>query len=502
MIKYISLFLSILVITSCNLDVYPTDAINTETIANTSDGLRNVTNGNYSLFKDIIEFNGTRDNSNGYLRQYFQMSDFASDDIVCGQVTSDPFFYSFTRTHAATQSNARYFWYISYKIINGASTAIQIGESLSERTAQTDQLVGESYFLRAFCHFSLVRLFATEYSIDASAPGIILRLNSSESGNKARANVAETYDQVINDLLHAAELMNDSRGPQFASKAAAWALLSRVYLYKGDYNNAIEYANKVIESGLYQIASGDAYKNMYANAASSSESIWILAMTGLDNRGKFGSISSMIYSDGNSGWGEEFASPSYRALLDENPEDARHFFIVPLLEDDGNVAKKNGIDIYYITKFSFQDGDPNLASPILLRYSEMYLNRAEAYAHLGQDNDALNDVDEIRKNRGLENALYNGSLPSGKSLLDVVLDERRLELAFEGQRIFDIYRNKMELVREYWGYHIPGLTEAQIDPNSTPVGMPNTKINYTDSRSAYYIPIDEILANPLCTQNP
>lgn len=501
MMKKVILFISILAIASCSLDVVPTDAINSETIANTTDGLQNVTNGNYSLFKDAIEFNGTKDDNNGYLRQFFQMSDFASDDIVCSQVTEDPLFYSFTRTHSATQANSRYFWYISYKIINGANTAIKIGESITDKTDATNQLVGEAYFLRAFSHFSILRLYATQYSIDKSAPGIILRLDPSEPGDKARASVEEAYDQIIQDLHHAADLMNSNRGSQYASKEAAWALLSRVYLYKEDYANTIEFANKVINSGKYSLTNGDGYKNMFSNASSSTESIWILALTGIDNRGKFGSIASMIYSDGNSGWGEEFASESYRSLLDKNVEDLRHSYIEPLKDDGGNVSKKNGVDIYYITKFSFQDGDPNLASPILLRYAEVFLNRAEAFAKLGQNNDALNDLDEIRKNRGLENVLYDGSIPNGATTLDVVLEERRLELAFEGHRIFDLYRNKQELVREYWGYHIPGLTESQIDPDNPPIGKTNTRINYTDNRNKYYIPIDEILANPLCTQN-
>jgi hypothetical protein len=132
----------------------------------------------------------------------------------------------------------------------------------------------------------------------------------------------------------------------------------------------------------------------------------------------------------------------------------------------------------------------------------MYLNRAEAEAKMGDVKSALDDVDAIRKKRGLQNSLYNGVVPNGSTALEVVLNERRIELAFEGQRTFDVYRNKMAMDRTYWGYHLPGLKETDIDLSKTPTGYANMIIQPTDSRIIYYIPIDEIQSNDLCTQNP
>ena len=264
----------------------------------------------------------------------------------------------------------------------------------------------------------------------------------------------------------------------------------------------IAYADSVINSGDYSLETSDGFKTYFPNAANSSESIFLIAFTPADNKGKFGSIASMLYSDGNSGWGEEFASKSIRDLMAPHPEDVRWSYIDTLFDEEGNVATKNGIEIYYITKFSFQDGDPNLSSPVMFRLAEMYLNRAEANAKSGKAGDALNDVDEIRKNRGLENSLYDGSVPPGLTALDVVLNERRIELAFEGQRIFDVYRNKLNMDRSYWGYHLKGLIESDINPNVKPEGYPNIIVEWTNPRIIYFIPIDEILANPLCVQNP
>ena len=234
----------------------------------------------------------------------------------------------------------------------------------------------------------------------------------------------------------------------------------------------------------------------------SSETIFCIAFTAKEDYGKFGSIASMIYSDGNSGWGEEYASPSIRNLMSAHPEDVRWSYIVPLKDGNGGIQEKNGIPIYYITKFSFQDGSPTLSSPIMFRFAEMYLNRAEANAKLGNTKAALDDVDAIRKNRGLQASLYNGVVPAGSTALKVVLNERRIELAFEAQRTYDVYRNNLPMNRTYWGYHLPGLKETDIDLSKQPTGYPNEIIQPDDPRIIYYIPIDEVQSNPLCVQNP
>ncbi|HYX08784.1 MAG TPA: RagB/SusD family nutrient uptake outer membrane protein, partial [Bacteroidales bacterium] len=381
------------------MDVYPSDQVSSASLAETTDGIVNVTNGNYALFKEGVEFQGFTDDNNCYLRQYFQMSDFSSDDIVCGQKTEDPLYYSFTYTHSPDQPNSRYFWYVSYKIINGANTVIDLINSKDALTKDEEQLLGENYFLRAFSMFNLVRFYAKPYALSnpSTDPGIILRLTTSEPGDKARATIQETYDAIISDLQKAEGLMNKPRGKEFASKEAAEALLSRVYINMDDYDNTISAATSVIDSKRFALETATSFPSYFANAIAHDETIWLIAFTPADNKGKFGSIASMLYSDGNSGWGEEYASPTYRQSLSKNMSDVRWSYIDTLYNDDGTVAKKNGIEVYYITKFSFQDGDPNLSSPVMFRLSEMYLNRAEAYAKKGSDDLALKDVNEIRK---------------------------------------------------------------------------------------------------------
>ncbi|MBO9633342.1 MAG: RagB/SusD family nutrient uptake outer membrane protein [Chitinophagaceae bacterium] len=492
---------SVLAFTGCLKEVTPSDAITTGNLTDNPDGILNAVNGAYSLFKDNVEFNGVPDDGLMYLRQFYHLSDFASDDIACGQVTTDPFLLSFTGDHSPTQTNTRYFWYINYKIINNTNTVIEAASKATNPDAATQQLIGECYFLRAFCHFNLVRLFAKPYSHDPSAPGIVLRTSVADPAQKARSTVSEVYQAIIADAEKGAEMMGQQRGVQYASREAAWSLLSRAYLYMENNDKAIEYADKVIGSPRFALTNATTYQTLFANAVSGSETIFCIAHTQVDDKGKFGSIASMIFSDGNSGWGEEFASKSLRDTMAAHPEDVRWKYIVKLDNGSGGVALKNGIETYYISKFSFQGGSPTLSSPIMFRLAEIYLNRAEAKAKKNLTNDALDDVDMIRKNRGLEASLYNHALPAGSTALDVVLKERRIELAFEGHRMYDVYRNKRNLNRTYWGYHLRGLKETDINLAVQPTGYNNLITNWNSDRIIYYIPIDEIQSNKLCEQN-
>ena len=157
---------------------------------------------------------------------------------------------------------------------------------------------------------------------------------------------------------------------------------------------------------------------------------------------------------------------------------------------------KNGWDFrgnmylpYWNTKWSGQDGQMTMTSPVMLRWGEVFLNRAEAYARIGnKDQEALDDVNLIRTRAGLgADAKFEISNYRGRgyeSVLDVVLDERRMELCFEGDRAFSLFRNKKSLDRRYVGYH------------------PFEVINYDDPRIAMLIPDDEVLAVSGYTQNP
>lgn len=488
----LSAFILTVFVSSCDLETEPQTLKTIDGLLNEPGGIVTATNGTYALFKDVLPFAGQDfgDSRNDYTRHLYQMSEFATDNVMYTQFSVDPLYNVFTREHIPNLGNSSYFWFIAYRMMLGANLIIGYADDngLEGSDAATDQIIGENYFLRAVTTFDLLRFYAMPYSHGTDNLGVILRRSASEPGTKARATVGEGYESVVEDLLKAEELMTDdeSRGVEFGSKLAAQALLSRVYLYMEQNDKAIEYADKVIGNSVgVTLASRDGYVDNFANTSSSSESIFVIKFTQIDGRGKNGSIGSMYYDDGaNGGWGEVFASETFLDLIRPNAEDVRN----DLIQSTGGL--KNGFDIHYILKFTGQEGIVNLSSPQYLRLSEIYLNRAEAAAKIGRDQDALNDVNTIRARAGLAtDKQYTLSNLGSKSVLDVVLEERRLEMAFEGHRGFDQIRNKRDLNRDYTGVH--------LENGDTRVVIP-----WDDDRWAFFIPTSELVTNPDCEQNP
>lgn len=242
-------------------------------------------------------------------------------------------------------------------------------------------------------------------------------------------------------------------------------------------------------------------------------------------------VGSMYATIQGSGWGEMYASRPYLELVRKYPSDRRNSFIDPSVKSSGvtmayyvndnyayqgvavtksgddyrytengsqktlvkksngagdyeysiNIGGKtrsvlidkelddrNGYLKYFINKCSGQEGQAHLWSPIISRLAEMYLIRAEANAKLGNTTAALEDVNLIRKRAGIPDAgLYTSANLGDKTILDVVMEERQLELAWEGHRKFDIFRNNKTLDRRYPGTHLSGANpKTTIAPNS------------------------------------
>lgn len=490
-VNFIKIFaVTFLLCSGCDLETEPYDGITKDQLADTPNGIEYATNGNYGLMKEILVYNGTPDVRNQYVRHFNNMAEYPSDNVTLSGSTPDHLYQAATMEHFPNMNNTTYLWYIGYKVINGAN---QIIEATAEgKDELTDQLLGENYFLRGMMQFDLLRFFAKPYSHGTDSPGIILRLTSSEGDVEGRATVGECYDQVVSDLEKSATLMKSSRnrGIEFASEEAAWALLSRVYLYMENNDKAIEYASKVIASTRFQLEPKANYVNSFWNTPASKESIFIVKHEVTDDKGG-ASIGSMYLTDRGLGWGEVYASQKFLDLIRQHPDDVRNDLIKPDLENDGvTVKKRNGIPKYFITKFSYQDDYVTLSSPHVLRLAEAYLNRAEAYAKTSQDQKSLDDINVIRSRAGLSgDDLYAlDDLQGTATVLDAVLQERRLELAYEGHRTFDVYRNKKNMDRSFPGVHLPEGETTQI-------------INYDNPRIIYYIPQDEIFANTACRQN-
>jgi hypothetical protein len=508
----------ILFFSSCDIARSPYDGIPVDQALSSVEGIEDVTRGNYAYLKNETQ------STYGLVMMLYQPGDYRSDDLMISGTTSNRMMLTYNYLHNPNMPNTTNMWRRSYRLIYNANTvidAITPGES-----PELDHLRGENQFLRSMLHLHLVTAFGRPYSHGRDNLGVPIMQEPDLEAQPARASVGEVYDFLVQDLSEAANLMGSEKNAAFASKESALALLSRVYLYMEDHQNTITTADRVINSGRYSLDSGDLLPDYFKQspvADGRSEAIFTIRhVMPADDWGRNHGVGTMIYtSPSGQGWGENYASKAYRDLIDKYPSDVRRQFIAPqweivdgdtlIKEDSGGLKKlreRNGFPRYYVTKFCCQEGTELGNSPELLRYSEVLLNKAEALAKLGQDQAALDIVNTLRQRAQIpQEGMYSlGNLGDHDTVLDVVLEERRLELFFEGHRAHDLFRNKRDLYRDYPGTHLapgnPGvdLTQGPVDPYTGIRGIQH--IPWDHNRIIFQIPEQEIALNPNLVQNP
>ncbi|MCO4292705.1 RagB/SusD family nutrient uptake outer membrane protein [Solitalea sp. MAHUQ-68] len=489
---------------ACEKNFEPSTAISDESALTNAGDIETATIGTYAVLR------GSK-----YVRSYHFLTEYQSDEIAQGQNSSDDLSRCYRYTHVKNGSHLTNFWQQAYKVAFAANKII--GAIPDNANGEMKRLKGENLFLRAMVHFNLVRIYGRPYTQNnGNNPGVpILKdgLTEEQANTISRSSVAQVYDFVINDLLSASALMEEGertsgtvKANYFATSYAANALLSRVYLYKGDNTKAIEFADKVINSGKYELLQGNAFKDYFKIAPESNkETIFAIRFTKAEDE-SWGAIGSMYYS-GNpenisqpaaqgvgEGYAEVYASQSLVDEYAKNPSDLRSSFIAPytisgVLQLNSKLSPKT--PMYYVTKYSLQEGKTNLSSPVYLRLAEMFLIRAEANAKLGNTQLALNDLNVIRNRAGIP-ALTTADVSVDKTILDLVLNERRLELAFECHRAYDLFRNDKPMKRNYPGTH---------SLNNTPNTNITQTIQPTDARVIFFLPEVEVNKNPNLVQN-
>lgn len=542
----IGLLASCFLYTSCDLDTYPDDKITTKDIEEIEDFSIYATNGNYAMFKDVLNFDNQKYTGNTYVRHFTQMTEYPSDNICLSGRTSDPLYEANTYQRNAGLLNVRYLWYNMYKVINGSSAII---ESIDDGKATPMMLhvKGENLTLRAFAHLHLSMLWSRPYSHGRENMGVVL-VTSPQPPAPKRATVGEVYDQIVRDLEDAIKYLDhgERRGnAAYISKATAQGLLSRVHLYMGENDKVIKVVDSMLAGAdaISKLEPTESFDQYFATALDKNETLWAVGHDKEDSKGT-SSIASMYINVDGVGWGEVYASDTYMDLLQRYPQDRRNAFVEPQYHKDNiltvrwavatsdgtytnqiekvdfdsannkyyfvkdgakvyvekevvntydqnfitlngdkhraRLSKKmevrNGFPKYFVNKFSNQLGDPMLSSPVMLRWAEVILNRAEAYAKTNQPAKALDDVNTIRKRAGLSGgALFSTSNMHGYAdALSVVLDERRLEFAFEGLRMHDVYRNKLSMNRQYAG--VQQWEEISYEDNKTVYLISSTEI--------------------------
>ena len=462
-LKYICMgvALSGLFLTSCKQDKLFQDPLNSISEADafsTADRIEKSSVGMYDALQNANFFSG----------RILIYGDIRGLDAIPNTYFGNMGFYSTTTSSDGTVASA---WQGGYRTIYQANLFLKgfaPNASLVSQ-AKADQYVGEAKFIRALCYFELVNLWAQPYNFtaDASHPGVPLVLVAADdpfapSNQLPRATVKQVYDQMESDLLDAEAKLPATAPDAFtrvarATKGAARALLARLYLYKGDYTKANQYADLVINSNVYSLNANP--QTTFRTPYTTPESIFSVAMSGSDNPNTNNSLGQHYNPRAR---GDIAISVDYINLMDTTVD----------LRYKNLVEKYNGS--FWTTKYAGLTTD---YVPVL-RYAEVLLTKAEALARLGTgvDPTALALLTQVR-NRSNGGAL---TITTKQQLIDAILKERRIELAFEGQGSFEFQRNKLDLPAhstvplQPWGsnYRILPIPKYDTDKNPNLVQNP------------------------------
>jgi len=296
-----------------------------------------------------------------------------------------------------------------YKSILSANNVIENSENATE--------VGEAKFLRGLAYFKLVRVFgATTVNLSA-AP------NASDGSVLSRTPASEVYSSVIiPDLEDAIAALGTGINNGRASKYAAQGMLGKVYMQLGNYSAAAPHLSAVVSGAD---GAGISLQENFAD------------IFGVDNDLN----SEIIYATQiNSSIGDEYGFSefwSWSGGLDtKSLEPLDEDLIAAFDASDGDLRRAVTIDTALLSSPKFpQTGGPD-HDWIELRLGDVILLYAEALNENGDTAGALTELNKIRARAGLADATAS----SQGDVRTAIADERRLELAFEGQRWFDLVR--------------------------------------------------------------
>ncbi|AMR27366.1 hypothetical protein A0257_09840 [Hymenobacter psoromatis] len=374
-------------------------------------------------------------------------------------------------------------WTGGYRTLYGVNYFQQQLAKYPDNTtaALATQYVGEAKYIRALVYFNLVNLFAQPYNFtaDASHLGVPIQLTApdgvtafSSDQNLPRASVRDVYAQIEKDLNDAIAALPETYSTGFersgrATKDAARSLLSRVYLYKGQYTEAATMAGTVISGGRHALTALPT--GPFVLAAQTTENIFSVNMSSADNPNTNNALGQHY---GSTKRADIIVTPYARIDSTQfRSKDRRRTLLLTPTAYPATTA---------VNVFSTKYPDGPFNNVPIARYSEVLLNRAEGLAQTSAtvNTEAITLLNQVRSRSVPAIAAYPAytaaSFASKQALIDAVLFERRLELAFEGHRYYDLMRYKRN----------------------------SSRIKYGDPKAVFPIPLVDIQQNPNLVQNP
>ena len=387
-----------------------------------------------------------------------------------------------------------------------------MNESLKQR------LLGECYFLRAYYYFRLVRTYG-------GVPLTLAIENSDEHWNRARSGAETIYAQIISDLENAeSRLWNKSEtgGADMgrATKGAAQAMLVKVYMYMHDYAKAKEWGDKFLTDQAAQYNLTPVFADNFTLAGENNEeSIFEIQYANEATsdynpgngatRGTFTQVLTRSRSTnmGDEGWG--FNKPTHNLYDEYEPTDPRRDATIILLDADhlgdqdtylgtSYLNRKSGLYNAEGTGYTYKNthNTRGVLNNKQFRLADLYLLYAEACMETGDVGTATTYLNKVRARVGLPSYpgysfKVNGEELTSPTLQEALRHERRMELAMEGHRWFDLCR---------WGvaYEVMTAYMAQEDPEAKAEMQPFIK----GVHELLPIPNKQRQLNSLLDQNP
>ncbi|MDF2191231.1 RagB/SusD family nutrient uptake outer membrane protein [Paraflavitalea sp. CAU 1676] len=331
-----------------------------------------------------------------------------------------------------------------------------------DRSERWNNLKGSALFFRSFANYNLVSIYSKAYDKNSAASdlGIILRLESDINLKAERASVKESYDRIISDLLEAIPLLpNKVLVKTSPTKAAAYALLARVYLFTGEFEKALKASTECINlaDGILD------YNTVAVDAISPFAPLYTKEVIFYSRM-----VNSPLFPLAN---GTGFVDTVVLRSYGEKDLRKRAFF----RNVNGRMTFKGSYSSLFFVLFNG------------LAIDEVYLIRAECLARADKNSESLSDLNKLLSSRYEAGSFQPISTMTSKESLSIILKERRKELLCRGVRWVDIKR----------------LNEINEGPGTLTrlIGGSEFKLAPKDNRYVYPLPNSEITVSDV-PQNP
>lgn len=488
------------------LDQNPSDGVDAGSAVSTTSDLESVRAGMYAALK------GNSSLTDYYGRLMFIYGDVRGEDVQYNWIdgSNRGSFYYYMTYSTASNFNSNTPWQTPFVVLSRANYVIDYAEGntiadADGNAAAIAQYDAEAKVVRAMVLFDLTRIYGRPYTEDkgASLGAPILTEPVADAGaNKpARSTVAECYAQIekdLDDAVNSGALPEDNT-PGYVNLWAAKALQVRVYMTKGEWDNALSVAEDIMRNSHYRLWTTGQYVDAW-NEGDAAHGNEVMLEVNIDDQNDWTDRNGIAYCyrdlHSNDGYGDIMVTKAFSEMMASDPEDVRNGILLKPIGDPARpeLYASYGADFMehgvFINKMPPVGGDVRYANVPLLRLSEVYLSAAEAAFNLGNTSKAAEYLNDIITNRTTD---ASKTVTAGDITLDRIYVERRKELVGEGQRYFDVLR-RGETVTRYENLNDRGWHNALSEDART--------FNRDSKKALPLIPQSEIDVNPNMQQNP